>query len=165
MKAVKTNLKNDRLNLKDLDEVDRKIIKYLRKNGRESFARIGDEIGVPASTVRDRTNRLVENGILRIVGVLNPLKGGKRVMANVGVKLSGGNHRAVAEQIAGLEEVSYLVICAGRFDLLVEIMCKDNSHLLDIVSQLQSMPEVQDIETFVYFSIVKEVLDWGPFEL
>lgn len=149
----------------DLDEVDQKIIKYLQKNGRESFAKIGDEIGIPSSTVRDRTNRLVESGTLRIVGVLNPLKVGQRVMANVGIKLAGGNHRAVAEEIARLDEVSYLVICAGNFDLLVEIICKDNAHMLDVISHLQGIAQVQHTETFIYFSIVKEVLDMGPLEL
>lgn len=151
--------------LEELDEVDQKVIHYLQKNGRESFTKIGEEIGVPASTVRDRTNRLVENGILRIVGIINPISGGKRVMANIGVKLSGGNHRTVAEEIAEIEEVSYLIICAGSFDLLVEVTCKDNARLLDIISLLQSMPQVQNTETFVYLSIVKEELDLGPVDL
>lgn len=162
---MKTGIRETRLDLEDLDEIDRKIIKYLQKNGREAFAKIGDEIGVPASTVRDRTNRLVDSGTLRIVGVLNPLKARRRVMANVGVKLSGGDHRAVAEALAGLDEVSYLIICAGRFDLLVEFVCKDNAHMLDTISKLQSMPQIQHTETFIYFSIVKEVLDIGPLDL
>lgn len=162
---MNTGFGNTPSSLEDLDAVDQKIIQYLQKNGRESFAKIGEEIGVPASTVRDRTNRLVENGILQIVGIVNPIKGGKRVMANVGVKLSGGNHRAVAEEIAKINEVSYLIICAGSFDLLVEVTCKDNARLLDVISQLQSMPQVQHTETFIYLSIVKEVLDLGPVDL
>jgi Lrp/AsnC family transcriptional regulator for asnA, asnC and gidA len=147
--------------LEDLDDVDRKIITYLQKNGRESFAKIGDEIGVPASTVRDRTNRLVEQGILRIVGVLNPLKARQQVMANVGVKLSGGNHRDIAREIAKYDEVSYLVICAGSFDLMVEIICKDNRHLLEFTGTLQSIAGVLSTETFIYYTIVKEVFDLG----
>ena len=117
---MKTSIRNTPTTLEDFAEIDQKIIQYLQKNGRESFAKIGEEIGVPASTVRDRTNRLVENGTLRIVAVLNPLKVGQQVMANIGVKLSGGNHRTVANEIAKFDEVSYLVICAGSFDLLVE---------------------------------------------
>lgn len=151
--------------IEDLDEVDQQIIGYLQKNGRESFTRIADEIGVPASTVRDRTNRLIEHGILRVLGVLNPLKTGHRVMANIGVKLSGGNHREVARDIAQLDEVSYLVICAGSFDLLVEVMCRDNAHMLDIISAIQRRPDVSGTEVFPYFSIVKEVFDMGSLDL
>jgi Lrp/AsnC family transcriptional regulator for asnA, asnC and gidA len=147
--------------MEDFAEIDQKIIQYLQKNGRESFTKIGEEIGVPASTVRDRTNRLVENGTLRIVAVLNPLKGGQQVMANIGVKLSGGNHRAVANEIAKFDEVSYLVICAGSFDLLVEAICRDNTHLLEFTSALQGIPGVLSTETFIYYTIVKEIFDLG----
>ena len=156
---MQTSIRNTPFNLEELDELDQKIIQYLQKNGRESFAKIGDEIGVPASTVRDRTNRLVENGILRIVGVLNPIKGGKRVMAQMGVKLSGGNHRDIANKIAEFDEVSFLVICAGSFDLLVEAICRDHAHLLDFTSTLQGIPGVLSTETFIYYTIVKEVFD------
>jgi Lrp/AsnC family transcriptional regulator for asnA, asnC and gidA len=151
--------------IEDLDEVDQQIIGYLQKNGRESFTKIADEIGVPPSTVRDRTNRLIEHGILRVLGVLNPLKTRHRVMANIGVKLSGGNHREVARDIAQFDEVSYLVICAGSFDLLVEVMCRDNAHMLDIISAIQRRPDVSGTEVFPYFSIVKEVFDMGSLDL
>lgn len=155
------SFRNAPLNFDDLDEVDKRIIGYLQKNGRESFTKIGEEIGVPASTVRDRTNRLVESDILRIVAILNPIKSGRRVIANVGVKLSGGNHRAIAKDIAHLDEVSYLVICAGSFDLLVEVICRDEAHLLDLISTLQAMPGVLYTESFIYYNIVKEVFDLG----
>jgi Lrp/AsnC family transcriptional regulator for asnA, asnC and gidA len=158
---MKTSIRNTPTNLEDFTEIDQKIIKYLQKNGRESFTKIGEEIGVPASTVRDRTNRLVENGTLRIVAALNPLKVGQQVMANIGVKLSGGNHRVVANEIAKFEEVSYLVICAGSFDLFVEVICRDNAHLLEFTSTLQTIPGVLSTETFIYYTIVKEIFDLG----
>ncbi|MCG3209980.1 MAG: hypothetical protein FOGNACKC_03609 [Anaerolineae bacterium] len=151
--------------IEDLDDVDRKIITYMQRNGRESFTKIGDEIGVPSSTVRDRTNRLVEQGILRIIGVLNPLKSRQRVMASIGIKLNNGEHRAVANEIAKLDEVTYLIICAGRFDLLVEVICSNNTHLLDVITTLQDMPQVLYLETSIYCSVVKEVFDNGPLDL
>ncbi len=151
--------------IEELDDVDRKIITYLQKNGRESFTKIGDEIGVPASTVRDRTKRLVEQNILHIVGVLNPLKAQKQVMANVGVKLAKGNHRAIAQKIAKYDEVTYLVICAGRFDLMVEVSVKNNARLLDFTATLQSMPGVQNTETFIFYTIVKEIFNLGSLDL
>ena len=158
---VQTNIRSAPVSLEEFDEVDQKIIRYLQRNGREAFAKIGEEIGVPASTVRDRTKRLVDSNILRIVGVLNPLKTGERVMANIGVKLSGGNHRAVAEIIGRFDEVSYLVICAGSFDLLVEVICRDNNHLLEVTSTLQQIEGVLSTEAFIYYSIVKEVFELG----
>lgn len=161
---MKTGARHMPTGIEELDEIDRQIIEYLQINGREAFAKIGDEIGVPASTVRDRTNRLVEQNFLRIVGVLNPLKTGQRVMANICVKLSNGNHRAIAQEIAGLDEVSYLVICAGSCDMMVEVICKNNAHLLDFTATLQSMPDVQCTETFIYYTIVKEVFDLGTLE-
>lgn len=158
---MKSNLKNNIIDPDDLDEVDRKIIKYLQKNGRETFTKMGDEIGVPASTVRDRTNRLVENDILRIVGILNPPKASRRVIATIGIKLSGGNHRDIARQIARFDKVSYLVICSGSFDLMAEVICKDNAQLLDLTSDLQNIPGVLSTETFIFYTIVKEVFDLG----
>jgi len=158
---MKFNYRNTPPDLDNLAEIDQKIIGYLQKNGRESFSRIGQEIGVPASTVRDRTNRLVDSGILRIVGVLNPLKVKNRVMANIGIKLSGGNQRAIAKQMAEFDEVSYLVICSGSFDLLVEVVCQDNDHLLDLTSALKGIPGVLSTETFIYYTIVKEIFDLG----
>lgn len=162
---MKTGARHALTSIEDLDEVDRQIIEYLQINGREAFAKIGDEIGVPASTVRDRTNRLVEQNILRIVGVLNPLKTGQRIMANICVKLSNGNHRAIAKEIAEYDEVSYLVICAGSYDMMVEVICKNNAHLLDFTATLQSMSGVQCTETFIYYTIVKEVFDLSSLDL
>ncbi len=158
---MKNSIRNIPANLDDLGEIDKKIIAYLQKNGRESFAKIGEEIGVPASTVRDRTKRLVDHGILRIVGVLNPIKGGNRVMANMGIKLSGGNHREITKEIAKLDEVSFLVICAGSFDLMAEVICRDNRQLLEVTSTIRNIPGVFSTETFIYYSIVKEIFDLG----
>jgi Lrp/AsnC family transcriptional regulator for asnA, asnC and gidA len=158
---MNTKIRNDTASLDDLDEIDRKIVRYLQQNGRESFTKMSEELGMPTSTVRDRTNRLVEHDILRIVGVLNPLKVRERVMANVGVRLSGGDLRSVADQISTLDEVAYVVICAGSFDLLVEVVCRDHSHLLDLISKIRDIPNVSGTETFIYFEIVKEILTWG----
>jgi len=141
------------LDLETLDEIDRKIIKYLQENGREAFAKIGDNISVPASTVQDRMNRLIENDILRIIGLLNPLKARERVLANVGVRLSNGQYRAIANEIAKFYQVSYLVICAGSFDLMVEVVCHDNTDLLNFTAVLKDIPGVKTIETFIYYII------------
>lgn len=144
-----------------MDEVDRKIIKYLQTNGRESLAKIAEDMGLPTSTVRDRTNRLLDNDILRVVGVLNPLKARHRVMATIGIKVSSGELQAIADDIAKFDEVSYLVICAGSFDLLVEAICYDNAHLLEFTAKLKNNDYIYSTETFIHYAIVKEVLTWG----
>ena len=158
---MSSKIRNISPSLEDLDEIDRTIIRYLQENGRESFAKMSEEMGIPTSTVRDRTNRLLEYNLLRIVGVLNPLKARQRVMANVGVKLTGGDLRQVADAIAENDEVFYVVICAGSFDLMVEVICRDHAHLLDFISKIRNIPDVLSTETFIYFEIVKEVLTWG----
>jgi Lrp/AsnC family transcriptional regulator for asnA, asnC and gidA len=154
-------MRNNALTLEDLDEIDLRLIKYLQQIGRESFTKMSEELGLPTSTVRDRANRLLENDILRVVGVLNPLKARERMMANVGVKLSNGHLRQIADEIAQFDEVFYLVICAGSFDLMVEVICQNQTHLLDFISKLRNIPGVLSTETFIYFEIVKEVLTWG----
>ena len=161
---MKSGTRKNSFNLEDLDEVDRKIIKSLQTNGRESLAKIAEEMGLPTSTVRDRTHRLLDNDILRVVGVLNPLKARQRIMATIGVKVSSGELQAIADEIAKFDEVSYLVICAGSFDLLVEVICKDNAHLLEFTTRLRNNDDIYSTETFIHFAIVKEVLTWGSAE-
>ena len=158
---MKGGARKNSFNLEDLDEVDRKIIKSLQTNGRESLAKIAEELGLPTSTVRDRTHRLLDNDILRVVGVLNPLKVRQRIMATIGVKVSSGELQAIADEIAKFDEVSYLVICAGSFDLLVEVICKDNAHLLEFTAKIKNNDDIYSTETFIHYAIVKEVLTWG----
>ncbi len=157
----KADMKRTIYGLYDLDSIDQRIIGYLQKNGREPFAKIAEEIGIPASTVRDRTNRMLASGVIKIVARVNPMQTDPRVKASVGVRLSGGQHRSVAEEIAALEEVTHLAIGAGNFDLLVDLSCKDNEHLLDVISKLQEMPQIQHTETFIHFATIKNVLDSG----
>lgn len=152
----KANIKRAIYGLYDLDPIDHKIIAFLKENGRESFSKIADEIGVPASTVRDRTNRMVESGVIKIVAHLNPMNAEPRVHASIGITLSGGKHRLVAEEIGQIDEVERLIIGTGNFDLLVELSCRDNEHLLDTISQLQEMSQVQATESFIHFSTAKE---------
>ena len=152
------NLKNTFYSLYDLDAIDQRIIEFLQENGRESFAKIAEAIGIPASTVRDRTKRMIESGVLQIVALVTPPKGKKAVAASVGVKLTGGDYQRVADAIAKMEAVSRLVICSGRFDLFVELSCQDNTHLLEAISQLKNIPQVQYTESFVHLAVVKEPL-------
>jgi Lrp/AsnC family transcriptional regulator, regulator for asnA, asnC and gidA len=145
---------------RSLDAVDRAIIEALQANGRESFRRIAERVGVAEATVRARYARLVADDILQVTGVTNPLGLGFEAQALVGVKTSGAPER-VADELAGWAEASYVVIAAGRFDVLVELVCEDRRHLLDLTNRMRALDDVVSTETFPYLALAKQVYAWG----
>ena len=145
---------------RSLDAVDRAIIEALQANGRESFRRIAERIGVAEATVRARYARLVADEILQVTGVTNPLGLGFDAQALVGVKTSGAPER-VADELAAWAEASYVVIAAGRFDVLVELVCEDRRHLLDLTNRMRALDGVVSTETFPYLALAKQVYTWG----
>jgi Lrp/AsnC family transcriptional regulator, regulator for asnA, asnC and gidA len=145
---------------RSLDPVDRGIIEALQQNGRASFRAVAARVGVAEATVRSRYARLVDDGILLVTGVTNPLGLGFEAMAMIGVNASGSPER-VADEIAGWEEVSYVVVAAGRYDLLVEVVCADRRHLLELTTRLRDVDCVVSTETFPYLSLAKQVYAWG----
>jgi len=146
----------------DVSELDKRIIEHLQKDGRRPFTQIAAELGVSEAAVRARTNRLVERGILQIVGVTDPLKLGFQQMAMVGVRCERDKLVEVAERVAELPEVDYVVITAGTYDLLIETVCEDNTALLQFLAEkLRAIDGVRDTETFVYLRMVKQTYQWG----
>ena len=146
----------------DVSELDKRIIDRLQQDGRRPFTQIASELGVSEAAVRARTNRLVERGILQIVGVTDPLRLGFRQMAMIGVRCERDTLVQVAERVAALPEVDYVVITAGSYDLLIEIVCEDNAALLDFLAEkLRAIDGVRDTETFVYLRMVKQTYQWG----
>jgi Lrp/AsnC family transcriptional regulator, regulator for asnA, asnC and gidA len=145
---------------RSLDPVDRGIIEALQENGRASFRGIAARVGVAEATVRARYARLVDDGILLVTGVTNPLGLGFEAMAMIGVNTSG-SPEPVADEIAGWDEVSYVVVAAGRYDLLVEAVCADRRHLLELTTRLREVHDVVSTETFPYLSLAKQVYTWG----
>jgi Lrp/AsnC family transcriptional regulator for asnA, asnC and gidA len=143
-----------------LDTVDRALIEALQRNGRESFRRIAASVGVSEGTIRTRYQRLREDGIVHVAAVTNPLGLGFEAMALVGVRTSGPPE-AVADRIARLEEADYVVVAAGQFDVLVELVCVDRRHLLDVTNSIRSLEGVASTETFVYLELRKQLYDWG----
>jgi Lrp/AsnC family transcriptional regulator for asnA, asnC and gidA len=142
------------------DDLDRKIVEALQANGRESFRAIGARLGVSEATVRARYGRLVEDGILQVVAVTNPLGLGFEGMAMVGVRTSG-SPEPVADEIASWDEADYVVITAGQFDLVVEVVCADRRALLDLTNRMRALGGVVSTETFLYLEMVKQLYDWG----
>jgi Lrp/AsnC family transcriptional regulator for asnA, asnC and gidA len=142
----------------ELDAVDHQIISSLREDGRMSFAEIARRLDVSPGTVRERYYRLVQSRLLQVVTVTNLPMMGYRMMALIGMKVDGGRLREIAREIAALDEVIYLVLCTGTYDLLAEVVCRDNADLLKFLTErLHSVAGIHDTQSFVYLDIVKEI--------
>ena len=143
-----------------LDAVDRGIIEALQRNGRDSFRRIATTLGVSEATIRARYRRLCDDHILQVTGVTNPLGLGYEAQAMVGVRTSGPPEQ-IADEIAQWEEADYVVVTAGQFDVLVEVLCKDRRALLDVTNRIRALPDVITTESFLYLELWKQLYDWG----
>lgn len=145
-----------------LTDLDRVIIDQLQRDGRRPYTRMAADLGVAESTIRARTEQLIKRGVLQVVGVTDPLRLGYDQMAMVGVRCESDRLLAVAEEVAALVEVTYVVITAGTFDLLVETVCRDNAELLSFLAErLRRIPGVVSTETFVYLRIAKQSFHWS----
>jgi len=145
-----------------LTELDRVIIDQLQRDGRRPYTRMAADLGVAESTIRARTEQLIKRGVLQVVGVTDPLRLGYDQMAMVGVRCESDRLLAVADAVAALPEVTYVVITAGAFDLLVETVCRDNAELLSFLAErLRRIEGVVSTETFVYLRIAKQSFHWG----
>ncbi len=141
-----------------LDEVDRYIIEALRKDGREPFAQIAERLNVSPGMIRQRYGRLIEQGLLKVVAITNPIQSGLKTMAMIGIRTDGNRMLQVADEIARLPEVVYLVVASGRFDILAEVFCRDHEDLLRFITEkLYAIEGVRESETFMHLKIVKEI--------
>jgi Lrp/AsnC family transcriptional regulator, regulator for asnA, asnC and gidA len=142
-----------------IDELDRRIIEALQRNGRDSFRAIAGRVGVSEATVRARYGRLCRDEILQVVAVTNPLGLGLD-QALVGVRTTGAPE-PVADEIASWEEADYVVVTAGQFDLIVEVVCADRRELLEVTNRMRALDSVVSTETFLYLQMFKQLYDWG----
>ena len=141
-----------------LDEIDHQIIAILQQDGRVPFAQIAEQLNVSAGMIRLRYNRLAEMGVLRVVAITNPLRMGYQTMAMIGIKADGRNLLDIADKIAALDEVIYLIVVSGAYDILAEIVCRDQKHLLQFITErLYKIEGVRESESFMHLKIVKEV--------
>ena len=143
-----------------LDEISKRIIEQLQADGRQSYAAIGKAIGLSEAAVRQHVQRLHEAGVMQIVAVTDPLKLGFRRQAMIGLRCDG-DLQGVADQLSSMEEIDYVVLTAGSFDLLLEVVCEDDDHLLEILSRVRGVPSVTSTETFVYLKLCKQTYTWG----
>lgn len=141
-----------------LDNIDQYIIDAMRKDGREAFAQIAEKLNVSPGMIRQRYNRLVEMGYLKVVAVTNPLMMGMRTMALIGVHTDGHRMLQVAEEISKLDEVVYLVVVGGRYDIICEVFCRDHEDLLKFLTEkLAKVEGIRETESFIHLKIVKEI--------
>src|SRR5512143_3578243 len=141
-----------------LDETDLYIIEALRKDGREAFSQIAEQLKVSPGMIRQRYNRLVEMGFLKVVAITNPIPRGFKTMAMVGIRTDGRRMLDVADQIAALPEVVYLIVVSGQYDLMAEVFCRDPEELLRFLTdKLYGIDGVREAESFMHLKIVKEV--------
>ena len=143
-----------------LDETDKQILRALQQDGRVSYADLGPTVGLSAPAARARVQRLIDTGVVRVVGVTDPIALGLPTMAMLGVRAEG-DIRAAADTIAAREGVIYVVLTAGAFDLFVEVVCHTPAELLDLINDgIKPVPGVTHVETFTYFGIHTHRFVW-----
>jgi Lrp/AsnC family transcriptional regulator for asnA, asnC and gidA len=144
-----------------LDDVSKAIIARLQTDGRAAYSAIARDIGLSEAAVRQRVQRLLDSDVLQIVAVTDPAQVGFDRQAMIGVRVKG-DLTPVQEALSSLPEVAYVVLTAGRFDVLVEVVCVDDDHLLDLLTaRIRAIDGVIETETFVYLKLAKQRYDWG----
>ena len=144
-----------------LDDVAKRIIEQLQEDGRRSYAAIAKAVGLSEAAVRQRVQRLLDAEVMQIVAVTDPLQVGFSRQAMIGIRVEG-DLAAVGEALSGMQEVDYVVTTAGSFDILAEVVCEDDDHLLDLLTnQIRTLPGVRSTETFVYLKLNKQHYNWG----
>jgi Lrp/AsnC family transcriptional regulator for asnA, asnC and gidA len=144
-----------------IDDVSKAIIELLQQDGRRSYAEIGKAVGLSEAAVRQRVQRLTESGVMQIVAVTDPMQLGFFRQAMIGIKVSGDT-RVVAEALGAIPAVDYVVLTAGTFDILAEVVCESDDDLISLLnSEIRVLEGVASTETFVYLKLHKQFYNWG----
>jgi Lrp/AsnC family transcriptional regulator for asnA, asnC and gidA len=144
-----------------LDEVSKAIVEQLQTDGRRSYAEIGKAVGLSEAAVRQRVQKLTDAGVMQVVAVTDPMQLGFYRQAMIGVRVAGDTTH-VAEKLSQIRAVDYVVLTAGSFDILAEVVCEDDDDLIDLLNkQIRAIDGVQSTETFVYLRLQKQFYNWG----
>ncbi|GAA3893836.1 Lrp/AsnC family transcriptional regulator [Leifsonia kafniensis] len=144
-----------------LDDVSKKIIEQLQSDGRRSYAEIGKAVGLSEAAVRQRVQKLTEAGVMQVVAVTDPMQLGFYRQAMIGIRATGDT-RVLADQLAAIPAVDYVVLTAGSFDILAEVVCEDDDELLTLLNlKIRNLEGVASTETFVYLKLHKQLYNWG----
>jgi len=141
--------------------VSKAIVEQLQQDGRRSYADIGKHVGLSEAAVRQRVQRLTETGVMQIVAVTDPMQLGFYRQAMIGIRVSG-DVREIADRLAALPAIDYVVLTAGTFDLLVEVVCENDDDLIELLNaEIRTLPGVVSTDTFVYLKLHKQFYNWG----
>jgi Lrp/AsnC family transcriptional regulator for asnA, asnC and gidA len=143
-----------------LDRTDRAIIEHLQADGRTPYTRLGAAVGLSEAAARQRVQRLVDSGVMQVVAVTNPLSIGYRRMAMIGVRTEGPTDQ-VGAALQAMDDIDYLVVTAGSFDFLAEVVVSDDGELLALTNRIRAVDGVTSTETFIYLDLVKQTFEWG----
>ncbi len=144
-----------------LDVIDRRIIALLQHDGRRPYGAIADEVGLSEAAVRRRVQRLKDAGVMQIVAITDPLQLGFGREALIGIRVQG-DVRLVADKVAAIEEANYVVMTAGSFDIIAELIAEDDNALVHLLNDaIRSIPGVTEVETFLYLKLSKQTYAWG----
>lgn len=144
-----------------LDDVSKAIIEQLQEDGRRSYAEIGKAVGLSEAAVRQRVQKLTEAGVMQVVAVTDPMQLGFYRQAMIGLRCSGDT-REIADKLAAMPAVDYVVLTAGSFDIMAEVVCESDDDLITLLnSEIRNLEGVVSTETFVYLKLHKQLYNWG----
>ncbi|GAA2867180.1 Lrp/AsnC family transcriptional regulator [Microbacterium arabinogalactanolyticum] len=152
---------SDKMKSVALDDVSKRIIELLQQDGRRPYAEIGRAVGLSEAAVRQRVQRLTDAGVMQIVAVTDPRQLGFARMAMIGIR-TAGDPREVAEAVKAFDEIAYVVVTLGTFDVLAEAICETDEDLLELVSnRVRAIPGVTHTESLIYAGLHKDFYNWG----
>jgi Lrp/AsnC family transcriptional regulator, regulator for asnA, asnC and gidA len=144
-----------------LDEINRAIITELQIDGRRSYTAIAEKVKLSEAAVRQRVQRLTDDGVIQVVAVTDPMRLGFRRVAMIAMR-TVGDSTELAEKLSRVPEVSYVVLAGGTYDLLAEVVCEDDDHLIEVINKtIRGFPGIRETETFTYLRLYKESYTWG----
>jgi Lrp/AsnC family transcriptional regulator for asnA, asnC and gidA len=144
-----------------LSTTDKEIIRRLQEDGRRSYAEIAADLNLSPSAIQQRAQKLMESDLRKVRAVTNPVLMGVPVVAAIELQVDGSIIRKIANELTKFEEIGYVVISAGSYDIQVEVACRDNTHLLDMITEISKIEGVHSTKTSIYLEIVKNTYQWG----
>ncbi len=143
-----------------LDDTDRAIIEQLQEDGRLPYTKLGHAVGLSEAAVRQRVQRLIDSNVMQVVAVTDPLSLGLRRVAMIGIRTEG-DATGIADKICALDDVDYVVITAGSFDIMIEVVVEHDDALLELIGRVRSISGVRSTESFIYLRLAKQTYAWG----
>jgi Lrp/AsnC family transcriptional regulator for asnA, asnC and gidA len=143
-----------------VDDTDRAIIEQLQDDGRLPYTKLGAAVGLSEAAVRQRVQRLLDHGVMQVVAVTDPLSLGMRRVAMIGIRTEG-DVLAIADKVAALDDAEYVVVTAGSFDILTEVVSADDERLLELTNRIRTIQGVRSTESFIYLRLAKQTYAWG----